>query len=147
MTKVTKSIDIPASPETVFALIIDLDKMNKALKGGLKGEYTSKRPVGVGSTSHMVGKVGNIEAETDMEIYEFVKDKKVSMRTIGASKINGDIQWICEPTATGTQLTYILDYEMPYSILGKIIDKLKVSRDIENNMERDLRNVKTALAS
>lgn len=147
MTKVTQSIEIPASPEKVFALLLDLEKMNEALKGGLKGQYTSKGPVGVGSTSHMVGKVGNIEAETDMEIYEFVKDKKVSMRTIGASKISGDVQWTCAPTAKGTQLTYTIDYEMPYSILGKIIDKLKVSKDIEKNMERDLSNIKTALES
>jgi hypothetical protein len=34
---------------------------------------------------------------------------------------------------------------MPYSILGKIIDKLKVQKDIEKSIERQIRDYKKAL--
>jgi aldehyde:ferredoxin oxidoreductase len=34
----------------------------------------------------------------------------------------------------GTKLTVTSDYEVPYSILGKIVDKIKVHRDIEKQV-------------
>ena len=67
------------------------------------------------------------------------------MRTIGAGKFKMDGSHILEPTATGTKLTNTADYELPYSILGKIVDKLKVSKDIEKRMEKELRDLKKAL--
>ena len=53
--------------------------------------------------------------------------------------------YILEPTAKGTKLTFAYDYELPYSILGKIVDKLKVSKDFEKSTEKQLRDLKTAL--
>jgi carbon monoxide dehydrogenase subunit G len=145
VTKLTKSIEIEASPEKVFAFIIDKKKMNELTKGFSEGEYTSKGPVGVGTTEHWVGKAGGQQAELDREITEFEKNKKVSSRTIGASKLKMNASYILEPTAKGTKLTFAYDYELPYSILGKIVDKLKVSKDFEKSTEKQLRDLKTAL--
>jgi carbon monoxide dehydrogenase subunit G len=147
VTKLTKSIEIEAPPEKVFAFIIDMEKMNEINKGFTEFEYTSKGPVGVGSTAHYVSKAGGTQAEFDMEITEFEKNKKVSMRTIGASKLKMQQSVTLEPTAKGTKATYIADYTMPYSILGKIVDKLKVQRDVEKSIEKNQMNVKKALES
>ena len=84
MAKLTKSIEIEASPEKVFTFANDPKKMNDAMKGWAEGESTSK-VVGVGATMHYVGVAGGSQAEWDMEVTEFVKNKKVAMRTIGAS--------------------------------------------------------------
>jgi len=45
----------------------------------------------------------------------------------------------------GTELATAMNYELPYSILGKIVDKLKVSKDIEKGMARTLQNLKNLL--
>lgn len=145
MTKITKSIEIKAPPEEVFAFINDMKRIFEADKGSAEGEYTSKDPVGVGSTLHFVGKAGGSQAEWDMEITEFVKNKKVTMRTIGASKFRFSGIRTLELTATGTKLTTTMDYELPYSILGKVIDKLRVKKDIEKTTERTMKNMKKAL--
>jgi carbon monoxide dehydrogenase subunit G len=145
VTKLTKSIEIEASPEKVFAFIIDTEKLNEITKGFQEIEITSKGPIGVGTTGHIVGKAGGSQMELDMEITEFEKNKKVSMRTIGASKLKAQMSDILEPTAKGTKLTRTSDYELPYSILGKIIDKLRVSKDMEKSMEKVLRDTKKAL--
>ena len=145
MGKVTKSIEIEASPEEVFSFCMDMEKMNKALTGLIEAEYTSKGPVGVGTTSHHVGKVGGQNIEWDLEITEFVKNKKYSSHTIGASKSKMVNSWTFEPTAKGTKWTMTMDYEVPYSVLGKVIDKLKVGKDIERSMGKMLANVKKAL--
>jgi hypothetical protein len=67
-------------------------------------------------------------------------------RAIGESKlkINNALRTL-EPTAKGTKLTSTMDYELPYSILGKLVDKLRVSKDVEKTMERTLRDTKKAL--
>jgi carbon monoxide dehydrogenase subunit G len=80
-----------------------------------------------------------------MEITEFEKNKKMTMRTIGASKFKMQQIVTLEPTAKGTKLTYIADYEVPYSILGKIIDWLKVQKDTEKSIEKQARDMKKAL--
>jgi carbon monoxide dehydrogenase subunit G len=61
--KLTKSIEIEASPEEVFSFVNDMEKMNKACAGFMEAEYTSKGPVGVGTTSHHIAKVGGQERE------------------------------------------------------------------------------------
>jgi carbon monoxide dehydrogenase subunit G len=80
-----------------------------------------------------------------MEITEFVKNKKLVSRTIGASKFKGTISFAVEPTAKGTKLTYSMVYELPYSVLGKLVDKLKVGKDMEKNIGAMLENLKRAL--
>jgi hypothetical protein len=57
MGKLTKSIEIEASPEEVFNFCMDTKKMNEASKGFAEMEYTSKGPVGVGTTRHHIAKV------------------------------------------------------------------------------------------
>ena len=81
----------------------------------------------------------------DMEITEFVKNKKMSDHTIGTSKSKMTNSWTLEPTAKGTKLAVSMDYEVPYSVLGKVIDKLKVSKDLDKVMGKMMENVKKAL--
>lgn len=145
MGKLTKSIEIGASPEKVFAFFLDSEKINEINKGNLEMEPTSKGPVGVGSTSHWVATAGGNQQEFDMEINEFVKNKKMAMRTIGASKFKGTMSFALESTAKGTKFTYSTDYELPYSVLGKLVDKLKVGKDMEKNIGAMMEKAKKAL--
>jgi len=145
LTKLSKSIEIEASPEKVFAFINDTKKMNEITKGVSETEYTSKGPVGVGTIKHTVGKAGGSQAEFDTEITEFEKNKKISSRTIGGSKLKMQSSTTLEPTAKGTKLTVTMDYELPYSIIGKIVDKLRVSKDLEKASEKNLSDMKKAL--
>ena len=141
MPKLSKSIEIEASPEEVFNFIIDAEKMNKAHAGLTEAEYTSKTPVGIGTTGHFVNKNGTFDAE----ITEFVKNKKMTWNTIGASQVKVALSFILEPTTKGTKLTNAFTYELPYSILGKLLDRVKVSKDIEKEAALWMGNAKQAL--
>jgi carbon monoxide dehydrogenase subunit G len=145
--KITLSIEIEASPEKVWAFMGDMDKLNEISKGVVKNTITSKTPIGVGSMVHTIlyNKSGGIQAEFDMEITEFEENKKASMRTIGKSKMKINIEYVYEPTAKGTKLTKTTEYELPYSILGKIIDKIRVHKDIEKMDQKLLMDLKKAL--
>ena len=145
MTKLTNTVEIEASPEKVFAWTCDVKNMNEASKGRSEAEITSKGPIGVGTTMHFVGAAGGSNAEMDLEITEFVKNKKWVMHTIGASKTRMALTYTFEPTAKGTKVTNDTEYEVPYSILGKLIDKLKIKKDIETTNISLLENMKKAL--
>jgi hypothetical protein len=112
----------------------------------METKWTSKEPIGVGSIAHFIGKGGGYEnMEYDMEVTEFVKNKKMTMRTIGKTKLNATDIMTLEPTTTGTKMTYTVDYKVPYSILGKLVDRLKVSKEIEKNDRKFLENMKKAI--
>jgi uncharacterized protein YndB with AHSA1/START domain len=139
--KFTKSIEIEASPERVFTFINDDKKVNEAFKT-VKVETTSAGPLGVGTTRHFVGAAGG---KWDAEVTEFVKNKKIASHTIGKGDMKNTDSWILEPTAKGTKLIVSMDYELPYSLLGKLVDKVRVSRVIEKDIDQMLESVKKAL--
>ena len=80
-----------------------------------------------------------------MEVTDFENNKKIESRTIGASKFKMTSSETLEPTTKGTKFTFSMEYEVPYSLLGKLVDKLKVSKDMEKSMSKMLENMKKAL--
>jgi uncharacterized protein YndB with AHSA1/START domain len=142
--RIKKSIVIDASPEQVFSLLTDraeVPKWNELIR---EARGTSKEPTGVGSTVHYVGQAGGSRGEWDIETTEWVKDRKYAWRTT-----SGDIAmiatWTLKEIDGATELTYEFRYKLPYSILGKVIDKLRVNKDVKDGMARALQNLKQLL--
>jgi uncharacterized protein YndB with AHSA1/START domain len=145
VTRITKTVNIRASPEKVFAFMLS-DKMNEVWGRWLEAKWISEGPIGVGSVSHWTPKQEfKIKGEWDEEIVEFEKNRKIVMRTAKDSKLNMTVTGLFEPTTEGTKLTYIDEYEVPYSLLGKLVDKVKYSKDTEKFMEGMLENLKQTL--
>ena len=145
MTRIAKTVNIKASPEKVFAFMLS-DKMNDVWGRWLEGKWISEGPIGVGSVSHWIPKEEfAIKGEWDEEIVEFEKNRKIVMRTVKDSKLNMTVTGLFEPTTEGTKLTYIDEYEVPYSLLGKLVDKVKYSKETEKFMEDMLENLKQTL--
>lgn len=139
--KLEKSARINAPPEKVFLLLTDREEVPKWNKLIREARVTSKERTGVGSTVHYVGEAGGARGEWDIETTGWVKNRKYAWRTT-----SGDVAmlatWTLREVDGGTELKYEIQYELPYSILGKIIDKLKASKDIENGMVVALQNLK-----
>jgi uncharacterized protein YndB with AHSA1/START domain len=145
VTRITKTVNIKASPEKVFAFMLS-DKMNEVWGRWLEAKWISEGPIGVGSVSHWTPKEEfKIKGEWDEEIVEFEKNRKIVMRTAKDSKLNMTVTGLFEPTTEGTKLTYIDEYEVPYSLLGKLVDKVKYSKNTEKFMEGMLENLKQTL--
>ena len=80
-----------------------------------------------------------------MEVTEFVENKKMEMKTVGATPFKMARSFILEPTTKGTRLTYSGDYEVPDSIRGKSVEKSTVRKDIGQHNAKMLENIKKAL--
>lgn len=144
MTKITKSIEIEASPEKVFAFVIS-EKMNDVWKDWYEAKWTSEGPVGVGSIGHFVGNPEFIKGEWDMEVTEFTKNKNMTMHTKGKSPMNETVSMNLEPTTNGTKVTYVDEYSLPHSVFGKMLDIAKVRKGMEKAHTQMLENLKKAL--
>jgi uncharacterized membrane protein len=98
-------------------------------------------PMKVGATVHVVSEIAGTKGEWDAEITEYKNNEKVSWRTT-----SGNMTIIYNatlvPTKGGTKLTTAFDYEPPYSILGKLIDKLRVHKAMEKESEKALQKMK-----
>ena len=109
-------------------------------------KWTSAGPVGVGSTGHAVG-MGRNKGDWNLEATEFEKNKKITMHSVGTNKRsnNSTNSVILELTTKGTKVTMSIEYEMPYSVLGKLIDDLMVKREMEKQITKMLESLKKTL--
>ena len=149
MGRIEKSIEIRAPPEKVWEMLA-LDRLlewEEGYKGDLKSvEYTSKvhtpkDKYRVGASAHGIPKK---QGEYNLEITESLENEKMMYR-FDVGKFSVMVTYILEPVEEGTKLTYAVDYEMPWSILGKIIEKLYYRRHTEKEWKRSLETFKSIL--
>ncbi len=140
MGRIEKSIEINVSPSKIWPFVTweNVPQVFESLK---KMEWTSKEHNKVGSTLHINTEVAGIVQENDVEITELEENHKAAWRTIGG---NSTIIFSStfSPTKDGTKVTFAQDYELPYSVFGKIIDKLKVHKALEKDTEKALMKLK-----
>ena len=94
---------------------------------------------------HYVTGSGNSTMEFDSEVIEFERNKKFVSHTVGDSKFKGKVSITLEPIVKGTRLNYSMDYKMPYSVIGKLIDKVSVHKKMEAGISNALENGKKAI--
>ena len=145
MARIEKSIEIKAPPRKVFDFTNDLQKRNETSKGWAEARYLSEGPVGVGTKMHYVGWAAGKRGEWDVEITEYLENKKVVAHIVNGGKQKMDDEMTFEPTATGNKLTFRLDYNVLPSVLGGLLDRLIVKKDMEKGMSDMLENMKKAL--
>lgn len=140
MTRIEKSIEINAPPEKIWPLL-HWENCPQWYAPFKKVEHTSKEKHVVGETVHIRGEVAGVKAEWDGETTEKIENQKITWRSIGGS-FTGFGTYVLTPAKAGTKLGMMMDYEMPYSILGKLMDKLKFQKAFEKSIDDGLKKLK-----
>ena len=147
MTRMEKSIEIMAPPEKVWEMLA-LDRLTEWVPGYKRDlesvEYTSEirtpeDKLKVGASAHGIPKK---KGKFNFEIMESLENQKFTYRLSGS--LNVIVTSTLEPVQQGTKFTYLYDYEMPWGILGKIIEKLLIS-NLKKESESSLENLKNIL--
>lgn len=136
MARIEKNTEIKAPVEKVWALCADLEGYPRFMETIKEVKKTGDR------TSHWKLEIGKRAMECDGETTEIIENKRMSWRSTGDFVSEGS--WSLEPTAEGTKVTHVMDYELP-GIVGAIIDRFKVSKEMEKNMDRNLQAMKALL--
>jgi hypothetical protein len=117
--------------------------MGKLHEGYTQATLTPKnQSIGLGTTAHFVGQHGGTKSEWDMKITEFEKNRR--LRWESEKPLIANILTF-EPTSIGTKFTHQTVYELPYSAFGKLMDLVKVSKDVNKELEFELAQTKKAL--
>jgi uncharacterized membrane protein len=141
VARIEKSVDINAPAEKIWPMVY-WDRVPEWMDQIKKAAYTSEYKDRLGATAHVIGEAGGIRAEWDAETTEWVENEKFGWRTFAGS-FTGFGSMTLTPIRAGTKATFLMDYDLPYSFLGKLVDRLRVSRDLERGTERALRKLKT----
>ena len=140
MGKIKNSIDIKAPPEKIWPIVF-WDRVPEWFDVIKKAEHTSEIKDGLGATTHVVATAGGIKAEWDTEVEEWKENEKISWHSTGG-QVAMTSSMTFTPIKDGTKLTFEMDYVMPYSVLGKIIEKLWVGKDINESNKRGMEKIK-----
>ena len=81
--------------------------------------------------------------EWDAVVVEFDDNKKLSWHCDKPSRNDGIFEF--EQTEKGTSVSFTMDYDLPYSILGMILDRVVVRSAIEQNIDEWLASLKKIL--
>ena len=137
MGRIERSIEIGGPPEKVWPMVF-WDRVQEWFNVIKKVERTSKGKDGLGATAHVVAKAMGIKVEWDAKTIEWKENEKVAWRsTAGNFKMSSSMTF--SPTKDGTKVTFVMNYDLPYSVLGKIIDKLGVSREVSKSIDRGMK--------
>jgi len=94
------------------------------------------------TTYHWKMEIAGRAVEFDTELVEAVENQRIAWKSIGDFASKGS--WSFEPAAEGTNVGYVMDYEIP-GIMGAIFDKLKISKEMEKGMNQSLQTLKKIL--
>jgi uncharacterized membrane protein len=143
MSKIEKPIEIKATPEKVFNYIKDLEKQPDWMASIKSHKITSERKEGVGITTHCVTEPAGRRMEYDSEVTEWEENRRLAWECRPPMKNKGS--FTLEPIDDGTRVLFEMEYELPYWLLGIIIDKIKVRKEIQESISKDLENLKDIL--
>lgn len=143
MARVEKSIEIEVTPDRIWEMLF-WDRIPEWLEGIKEAIYTSEEKRNVGATAHVKAETAGVKVEFGVEITEYVENEGAAWRTT-AGNFTAIGSTILKPTKIGTELTLMMDYELPYSILGKIVDKVLVSKETADGFQEGLEKLKEML--
>ncbi|MCW4033007.1 MAG: SRPBCC family protein [Candidatus Bathyarchaeota archaeon] len=144
MTKIEKSVIINAPVEKVYDLAIDVDYFAKAQPPETETKNITKpeKPPKVGRTWKMRMKTGDQVYEWKNEITELEENKKIVGRQKGGPFKKLEWTQSFESSNGGTKYTIVTEYDLPLSFLGKIIDKIKIEKEMDKNFDHYIKKTK-----
>ena len=138
MVRMEKSIEIRAPPEKVWEMLA-LDRWSEWQVGSFLDtknmKFTSE--VNTLEDKYRVGASAYPSAhpKADFNVTESIENEKITYLHEGEAPMT----YILKPTDEGTRLTYVVEYEMPWGILGKFLFGLLRGigeRDVEKGLEK-----------
>jgi uncharacterized membrane protein len=120
LARIEKTVEIKASPEELWPLG-SIERLPEWFSFMKKIEWTSEEKDVAGSTAHAYVEVAGVRNEADVEMTESVKNRKRAWRSVSRGTPPKTVTTLA-PSAAGTKVTFLMEYDLPYSILGKVID-------------------------
>ncbi len=150
MGRIRKSIQIAARPDDVFAYMDSLEHRGHHMLGmgrDFHAEILSENSTGLGATYRWRGSMYGVSFSWTEVVTKWVKDQEKFHRSVENKGWVAaiDMGWTVTPRDGGTLLTLIMDYDLGYSFVGKLLDRIWAERYCGKGVEGDFRRLKEEL--
>ncbi len=141
MPLVEQSIDINAPAEAVFDIVANQPERQAEWWPPIElQERVSPPPTEIGSVSRYVYNMMGVKIKGEHEVLEMTPNEYLLVKT--TSGIDSSFEFIFQPIASGTRLTIRVDYKLPGSVLGQLLNKLVIEKKNEDDLRDGLANLK-----
>lgn len=138
MTKIVRRFEVGVSPDRVYAAVSVPEKWPQW--AGFVRQATTQ-----GTKTHWIYDMGGMKVESDSEVKEENPNEAYSFeQTKGFMKSGGTTFQIAN-TKDGCSVTWTTEYQLPYSYLGKLVNKLKAQKQFEKVIDESIPNLKKLL--
>ena len=90
---------------------------------------------------HWVYNMEGMKVDADTEVTEIQQNEVYSFRQTSGFLKRGESRFEILPSKKGSIVTWTNEYELPYSYLGKLMDKLRARKQFEEGMDASIKNL------
>lgn len=141
--RVERSIAIAATPEKIWPYLVEPEKIRKWFTLLRRFEYTGEQKSGVGTPFYYEEKSGPQLMKLHYVVTEWVENERLAFTMVSGPAKRDDQVWSIAATPSGSRFTLTEDYEAPWGVMGKMLEKLFVGRIIGKHLEEILANLKS----
>ncbi|NDJ63011.1 MAG: SRPBCC family protein [Chloroflexi bacterium] len=144
MPQVERSIEIAAPPTTVFGFIANQPERQPEWWTAFdQQERVTPAPTTLGSVSRYVYNMLGIKIKGEHEVKAIAENEHLLVTT--TSGIESTFEFTFRPSGEHTHLTVRVDYTLPGSVLGQLLNRLTIEQRNERDLETALNNLKSIL--
>ena len=140
MKRIEASVEINAPVADVFAFASDWRRWEDWWEGVSQFRPTTGVTRGNGTRYAYKAWIAGMTFNLETEICEF--SENVGWRGVATKGPPHRTQWVFEAKGDKTRLTYILEYDLPWPLLGPILNSLLMRPGWQRMLDRSLRNLK-----
>lgn len=145
MARIERQIEIYRSPEDVFAVVTDLDRLPEWATVVIETREVSDRPLRNGCTFRQTLRVLGREVETEWRVEELEPPRHVAYAATGPGGGTLTMRQTVTPADRGSRVALELHYELPGGWLGELLDRRVVEQQNEREADRSLTQLKQLL--
>lgn len=142
MAKFARDEFVSCPPQRVFDLLCDLDRLSEFSHMTVGIRNGPGRAIATGDRFEQVVKVLGVEFDGEWEVTSVVPGSLI--RIEGRSHSNGkaSLTQRITPEGGGSRVTFDVDYDPPFGVLGELADKVLLERRSEEDAEKILAALK-----
>lgn len=141
MPYVEHSVDIAAPPSAIFSLIAHQPERQPQWWPNFDlQERVTPPPTTFGSRLRYVYNMMGIRLKGEHEVIDYAEAQRLVIQTI--SGLDSIFEFTFTPEAEGTRLTVRMDYALPGSMLGQLLNRLTLESSNERDLHLALTNLK-----
>jgi len=138
--KIEQKEIIKALREDIWSFITNPDNFSKYIDNYLGGEFLTEHETGEGATFRWYTKFMGFKLKSEEKVIIWKENKRV--------EYEGDMagawfhsQMILTPVEEGVEFKVIIEYKMPYWILGKFLDFIYFHHRVRKDVSKSIQNV------